>query len=122
MPTILVVDDQPSVVRSVSVTLERWGDYDILEAADGETALALARQHHPDMVILDVMMPGMDGFQVLDALKADPATRDIAVLMITARDDAISMAHGLEHGADYYLPKPFQPREMATIVQRHFDP
>lgn len=121
MPTVLVVDDQPRVVQNVTTALSNWGDYELLTAYDGQSALDLARQRHPDLVILDVMMPGMDGFQVLKALKSDPETEDIAVLMLTAKDQPLDIVDGLDAGADYYVPKPFHPRDLASLVKRHFE-
>ena len=121
MPTVLVVDDQPRVVQTVTTALSNWGDYELLTAYDGQSALDLARQRHPDLVILDVMMPGMDGFQVLKALKSDPETEDIAVLMLTAKDQPLDIVDGLDAGADYYVPKPFHPRDLASLVKRHFE-
>ena len=120
MPTILIVDDQPQVVKSVVAALQHRGEYELLTAGDGAAGLHLARERHPDLLILDVVMPGLDGLQVLRSLRGDPATQDIAVLMLTVKDHPDDILRGLDAGADYYLPKPFHPRDLAMIVQRHF--
>ncbi|MCA9915574.1 MAG: response regulator, partial [Anaerolineae bacterium] len=105
-PKILVVDDEPFNVDYLEQELEDFG-YDILTAMNGQEALNLVREEFPDIVLLDIMMPIMDGFTVLLNMKADPRLRDIPVVIISAMDDIDSIVRGIELGADDYLPKPF---------------
>lgn len=110
---ILVVDDEVSLQETLTYKLEKEG-YQVEVAGDGLTALELARSTHPDLVILDVMLPGMDGFEVCRNLRQESI---IPVLMLTARDDEIDRVVGLEVGADDYLPKPFSMRELIARVK-----
>ena len=105
---ILVVDDEPFNVDYLEQELDDLG-YDTLSAGDGAAALEAVRDAKPDLVLLDIMMPVMDGFAVLERLKADPATRDIPVVVISAMNDLASIVRGISLGADDYLPKPFEP-------------
>jgi DNA-binding response OmpR family regulator len=113
MARILVVDDEPNIVEIVRAYLAREG-HDVVTATDGETALDLARSTQPDLVVLDVMLPRRSGFDVLRELRA--AGSPVAVLMLTARDDVIDRVAGLEMGADDYVTKPFEPREIVARV------
>ena len=113
MPRILVVDDEPHIVEVVSAYLSREG-HTVETAADGDTALELTRSARPDVIVLDVMLPGRSGFEVLRQLRADGV--DSAVVMLTARDEVIDRVAGLEMGADDYLTKPFEPRELVARV------
>ena len=110
---ILVVDDEPHIVEVVRAYLVRDG-HDVVTAADGETALALAREAEPDLIVLDVMLPRRSGFEVLRELRA--TGNGAAVIMLTARDDVIDRVAGLEIGADDYVTKPFEPRELVARV------
>ncbi|MEL7637361.1 MAG: response regulator transcription factor [Chloroflexi bacterium] len=110
---ILVVDDEVSLQETLTYKLEKEG-YQVEVAGDGLTALELARSTKPDLVILDVMLPGMDGFEVCRTLRQET---NIPVLMLTARDDEIDRVVGLEVGADDYLPKPFSMRELIARVK-----
>src|SRR5262249_50282090 len=92
--------------------------YEVLTACDGLEALALVRAGRPDLIILDVMMPGPDGFAVLSALKEEPGTGEIPVIMLTARSGDDHIRRGLRTGADLYLPKPFDPDALRAIVDR----
>jgi DNA-binding response OmpR family regulator len=120
MKKILAVDDEPSIRRLVEVNLQRAG-YAITTAPDGQEALNQIARERPDMVLLDVMMPRMDGFELLRRLKADPATAGIPVLMLTARAQDADVFRGLQSGADFYLTKPFNPQELLIWVQRVFN-
>jgi DNA-binding response OmpR family regulator len=120
MKKILAVDDEPSIRRLVEVNLQRAG-YAITTAPDGQAALSQIARERPDMVLLDVMMPRMDGFELLRRLKADPATAGIPVLMLTARAQDADVFRGLQSGADFYLTKPFNPQELLIWVQRVFN-
>ena len=112
---LLVVDDEPDVVESVRLgfTLQ-WREVDVLEASDGDTALDVVEQEHPDIVLLDVGLPGMDGFEVLRQIRE---FSDVPVLMLTARDDAMDKVKGLELGADDYVTKPFNHLELMARVK-----
>jgi DNA-binding response OmpR family regulator len=116
---ILVVDDEPHIVRLVQVNLQREG-YEVLTAYDGVEALEKVAREKPDMVVLDVMMPRMNGFEVLKKLKADEATRDIPVIMLTAKAQDADVFRGWQSGVDSYLTKPFNPMELLTFVRRIF--
>jgi DNA-binding response OmpR family regulator len=108
---VLVVDDDEMVRSLVHATLRR-GPYRVLIAGDGEAALVAARANRPDVVILDVSMPGIDGVEVCRRLKADAATRHAAVLMLTARTQPDDHARAFAAGADEYVVKPFRPGEL----------
>jgi DNA-binding response OmpR family regulator len=117
MAKILVVDDHPHIVRLVQKELERDG-HEIVTAADGDEALDKVRQERPALLVLDVVMPNRNGFEVLRELKADPATAQIPVIMLTVRDQDAEMTHGLTLGADWYVPKPFVPGDISGLVRR----
>ncbi|MCI0710095.1 MAG: response regulator [Chloroflexi bacterium] len=108
---VLVVDDHVPAAEMVSRLFATRG-YDTLSAYSGADALQLAQQHLPDLILLDIMMPQMDGFQVLEALRAAPATRKIPIIFITAKDEPEDIEQGLQLGADDYIPKPVKPREL----------
>ena len=110
---ILVVDDEPTIRETVAYNLENAG-YEVITAGDGPVALEAARTQSPDLVILDIMLPGMDGFEVCRILRKEMTT---PVLMLTARDDEIDRVVGLEVGADDYLTKPFSMRELLARVK-----
>ncbi len=116
---ILVVDDERHIVRLVQVNLDRAG-YEVAVAYDGIEALKKVSEDKPDMVILDVMMPRMDGFEVLKKLQADEATKDIPVIMLTAKAQDADIFKGWSSGVSSYLTKPFNPRELLTFVERIF--
>lgn len=113
---ILVVDDDLDTVKLVGTTLEKQG-YVILAAQDGVEALQKVAQHHPDLILLDVMMPKMDGIEVMRRLRADPATSAIPVIMFTAKAQVDDKVAGLEAGADEYLTKPTHPAELVARVR-----
>ena len=116
---ILTVDDEKHIVRLIQVNLERHG-YEVVTAYDGREALEKVDQERPDLVILDVMMPYMDGFEVLQNLKRNPGTRDIPVIMLTAKAQDADVFKGWQSGVDCYLTKPFNPMELISFVQRIF--
>ncbi|MEX1171545.1 MAG: response regulator transcription factor [Chloroflexota bacterium] len=113
MTRILVVDDEPNILEVVRAYLVREG-YEVSTAADGESALERARADAPDLVVLDVMLPRRSGFDVLRQLRAEGSRA--AVIMLTARDDLVDRVAGLEIGADDYVTKPFEPRELVARV------
>ncbi|MEW6160296.1 MAG: response regulator transcription factor [Verrucomicrobiota bacterium] len=113
---ILVVDDEPDVVDLLRVNLEGAG-FEVLEAADGSTALRKAQDKLPNLIILDLMLPVRDGFEICKELRAHPDTRSIPVLMLTAKASEIDRVLGFEFGADDYVTKPFSPRELILRVK-----
>lgn len=110
---VLIVEDEVSLLESLAYTLNRQG-YKVLEAAEGYQALKVARQEKPDLLILDVMLPGIDGFEVCRILRQEMSQ---PILMLTARDDEVDKVVGLEMGADDYLTKPFSMRELLARVK-----
>jgi two-component system phosphate regulon response regulator PhoB len=122
--TILVVEDEMDILQLVDHNL-KLADFHVLTAQDGYEALSLAKKHLPQLVILDLMLPGLDGFEVCKELKRSPRTKSIPVLMLTARGEEVDRIVGLELGADDYVVKPFSPRELVLRVRailRRFSP
>jgi DNA-binding response OmpR family regulator len=117
MTTVLVVDDEAPIRLLCRVNLEAEG-MDVLEAADGPTGVEVARSETPDVVLLDVMMPGPDGWAVAEELLADERTRSIPIVFLTARADVRDRARGLDVGGLEYITKPFNPIELAAMVRR----
>lgn len=114
--TVLVVDDEKDLVELVRYHLEKDG-MKCLEAQDGETALQLARERTPDLIVLDLMLPGVDGLEVCRKLRKDPKTASVAIIMLTAKAEEVDRVVGLEMGADDYMVKPFSPRELVARVK-----
>ncbi len=114
--TILVVDDEPDIVEIIQYNLEKSG-FDVIVAADGPAALEKARDETPDLIVLDLMLPGLEGTDVCRILKQDERTRSIPILMLTAKSEEIDRIIGLELGADDYVVKPFSPREIALRIR-----
>ncbi len=114
---ILVVDDEPEAVELVEFNLKQAG-YAVITAADGAEALKKARAQRPDLIVLDVMLPEMDGFEICKSLRLDPATAKVPIIMLTAKAAEIDRVLGLELGADDYLTKPFSPRELLLRVKK----
>jgi CheY-like chemotaxis protein len=117
---VLVVDDEPAMRALCRVNLQLEG-IDVLEAQDGREAIAVATAEHPDLVLLDVMMPGVDGWEVAERLEADPATRDVPIVFVTALAGPDDRARGAAVGAVGYLTKPFDPLDLGAIVKRTLD-
>lgn len=113
---VLIVDDERANRELLQIMLEPEG-YELSVAANGEEALASVAKHPPDLVVLDIMMPGMSGYVVTSRLKANPATRHIPVLVLSSLDDQSSRAHGAGTGADGFLPKPVSRRDLCELVQ-----
>jgi two-component system, OmpR family, alkaline phosphatase synthesis response regulator PhoP len=111
--TVLVVDDEPRIVELARDYLEHAG-FRVITASDGRAALDAARRHHPDLIVLDLGLPGLDGLDVTRELRRDGS---IPIVMVTARDDELDKLLGLELGADDYLTKPFSPRELVARVK-----
>jgi twitching motility two-component system response regulator PilH len=114
-PKILVVDDSPTDLRLVTASLQSRG-YTILTASDGEEALEKATREHPDLIVLDIILPKKNGFQVCRQLKTSPDTRDIKILMLSSKSQDSDRFWGLKQGADGYLTKPFGDEELQTNV------
>lgn len=108
---ILVVDDEMHILRIVKYKLESAG-YDVLTALNGIEALKLARGEKPALIFLDIMMPGMNGYEVCSQLKNDPETKDIIIIMLTAKGQESDKIKGLEVGVDEYITKPFSPQDL----------
>ena len=114
-PRVLIVDDDPLIRDLVRAVLED-ASYDLDEASSGEEALQVASRRPPDVVLLDVMMPGLNGFEVAERMKHDEKTHDAVVIMLTARDAPEDRRRGLDAGADVYFTKPFSPLELLTTI------
>ncbi len=115
VPRVLVADDDPDILSLVAYRLERSG-YDVITAADGADALRLTLAHRPDLVVLDVMMPRIDGYGVTRAIRAHEPTERTPVLLLTARVQEADVARGFAAGADDYIKKPFSPQELRARV------
>ena len=115
MARVLIVEDSPDIAELIRHYLDRAGHETVVQAS-GRDALIAARQAPPDLVVLDVMLPGMDGMQVCQALRADPPTSSVPILMLTAKGEEADRIRGLELGADDYVTKPFSPRELVARV------
>lgn len=114
---ILVCDDERSIVRLIQVNLEKHG-YQVVTAYDGKEGLEKIQAEKPDLCVLDVMMPYMDGFEVLKTLRRDPQYESLPVIMLTAKAQDKDVFEGYHYGADMYLTKPFNPMELVTFVKR----
>ncbi len=113
---ILIADDDEDIVRFVEINLRLEG-LDVATAQDGEQAVTFARDLKPDLLLLDVMMPKLDGFEVCQQLRKDPHTRDMSIIMLTARSLSADKLTGLSAGADDYMIKPFDPMELVARVK-----
>jgi DNA-binding response OmpR family regulator len=119
--SILVADDEPNIVRSLEFLLKQAG-FRVRAVSDGEAALAAVAQDPPDLVLLDVMMPGRDGYAVCQDIRANPAWRDMRIIMLTAKGRDMQREKGLSLGADEYVTKPFSTRELVERIRRMLDP
>ncbi len=118
---ILIVDDLGELRKLIRMTLE-FGDYELHEADNGVRALELVESIKPDLIVLDVMMPGeLDGFQVCERIKQDKKTREIHVLLLTARGQKSDVEKGKSVGANSYLVKPFSPLELIELIQKELE-
>ena len=115
-PKILVIEDEPDLLEVVQYNLEREG-HKVIVCRNGEQGLSRIRTDDPDLVILDLMLPGMDGVEVCRQVKSDPVTRNIPVIMVTAKSEESDIVLGLGIGADDYITKPFSPRELVARVK-----
>ena len=120
MKKILIADDKPEVVELVRATLE-GGDYQIIDVFDGKEALEKIRLEKPALVLLDIIMPEMDGLQVLSKLKKDPQIKEIPVIMLTAKGQKLDKEKGVELGARDYIVKPFSPSVLLRKIEEVLD-
>jgi DNA-binding response OmpR family regulator len=117
---VLVADDDPDILELVAFRLERAG-YEVVQATDGEQALQLATELNPDLAVLDVTMPKLTGYDVTRRIRADDATRQMRVILLTARVQEADVALGFASGADDYLKKPFSPEDLRARVEALLD-
>lgn len=113
---LLVVDDEPNLLRAVAAVL-RGGDFEIKTARGGREALVAVAQSLPDLIVSDVRMPGMDGFQLARKLRASPQTALVPIIFLTAKDETEDRIEGFESGVDVYLTKPFEPDELVAVIK-----
>lgn len=115
-PKVLIAEDEETIVESLSFLMEKEG-YDVSVATDGQTAIKMIARDIPNMVLLDVMMPGCDGFEVVRAVRADPKTKPIPIMMLTAKTREVDRRKGLELGVDDFVTKPFSTRDVVSRVK-----
>jgi two-component system alkaline phosphatase synthesis response regulator PhoP/two-component system response regulator VicR len=120
MAKILVVDDDEEIIRVVQIPLEAQG-YDVVSAYNGLQALQHTARELPDLIVLDVAMPEMDGLTVLEHLKGNPSTAHIPVIMLSAKDQVSDISRGWNSGADFYWTKPFNAIQLSVLVKRILD-
>jgi len=113
---ILIVDDEPNIVISLEFLMRREG-FDVTVARDGEEALSAIAQEHPDLVLLDVMMPKINGFEVCEKVRANPEHAGVRIIMLTAKGREAEVSKGLSLGADGYITKPFSTRDLVEQVK-----
>lgn len=116
-PTVLVCDDERHIVRLIQVNLERMG-YNVVTAYDGREALEKLKTSNPILVMLDVMMPYVDGYEVLRSIRKNPETATLPVVMLTVKAQEGDDTEGYEHGADMYLTKPFNPQDLRRFLEQ----
>lgn len=116
MHRILIVDDEPNIVLALELLMKREG-YAVHSVDDGQKAFDAVREFRPDLIILDIMMPKMDGYEVCQRIRADASLKDILIVMLTAKGREVEREKGLALGADYYITKPFSTRELMMKVK-----
>lgn len=119
-PCVLIVDDEPDLLSVLHFGLEVEG-FDVLEATDGEQALEMARSHQPDMIVLDLMLPRMDGYKVCRALKFDERYKRIPIFILSARSGETDRRLALDLGADDYVTKPYDMRDLVTRIRQRLN-
>jgi len=120
-PKVLLVDDEPNILLSLKFLMQKEG-YEVLVAENGDEAISIARQHLPDLVILDVMLPSPNGYEVCQTLRAEPGLTGTHILMLTAKSNPAEREKGLAMGADDYISKPFSNRELVDKVRSILGP
>lgn len=118
LPCVLVVDDSPTIRKLVEITLRRAG-YEVVFAENGITTLAALTRHQPSLMILDIMLPAINGYQICQVIKRHPRCRGIPVIMLSGKDGAFAKVRGRMVGASEYLTKPFTPADLLATVGRH---
>ncbi len=118
MPKILIADDEPSLRLLVKATLSSNKSFELIEASDGNEALLKSQTETPALLLLDVMMPGLSGFEVCERLKNDPKTKNIVIIMLTAKGQQSDRDWALSVGTDYFLTKPFSPIELFNLIDK----
>ena len=116
MPRILIADDEPNIVLALELLMKREG-YETRTTGDGEAAVEAAKAFQPDLILLDVMMPKMDGYEVCQRLRADPEFKNVVIVMLTAKGREVEKEKGLALGADLYITKPFSTRDVIRKVK-----
>jgi len=116
VPRILIVDDEPNIVLALELLMRREG-YEIRSVNDGEKAVEAAADFRPDLILLDVMLPRMDGFEVCQLIRGDASLKDISIVMLTAKGRDVEREKGLALGADHYVTKPFSTRDVVRKVR-----
>ena len=119
MKRILAVDDEPHILKLVAFSL-RSGGFEVIEASDGLSAIEVAKAEQPDLILMDVMMPALDGYEACRRIKGDESTGHIPVIMLTAKTQVAEQKAGLECGAADYICKPFTPKDLVAQVERFF--
>lgn len=117
---VLIVDDEANIVISLEFLMEQAG-YTVAVARNGDEALEQIEQFRPDLVLLDVMLPGIDGFDILQRVRQQPEHRNMAIIMLTAKGREVEVTKGLALGADAYITKPFSTRDLLAEVRRHLE-
>lgn len=112
----MIVDDEPNIVLALELLMKKEG-YEVHSVDDGQKAFDSVREFQPDLIILDIMMPKMDGYEVCQRIRADASFRDISIIMLTAKGREVEREKGLALGADYYITKPFSTREVMMRVK-----
>ncbi|EPC03376.1 chemotaxis protein CheY [Litchfieldella anticariensis FP35 = DSM 16096] len=120
MPRVLVVDDEPNIVLSLEFLMQQAG-FDVVTAGDGEQALARVAEQAPDLILLDISLPGISGFDVLEQLRADPVHARLPIIMLTAHGREVEREKGMALGADDYVTKPFSTQALVDKVQALLD-
>ncbi|TAN40714.1 MAG: response regulator [Nitrospirae bacterium] len=120
MPRVLIVDDEPNIVLALELLMKRDG-YETLSVDDGQKAFDAVREFRPDLMILDIMMPKMDGYEVCQRIRADDQLRDVSIIMLTAKGREVEKEKGMALGADLYITKPFSTREVMLKVREILD-
>jgi DNA-binding response OmpR family regulator len=116
MHRILIVDDEPNIVLALELLMKREG-YTVQSVDDGQKAFDAVREFRPDLILLDIMMPKMDGYEVCQRIRADASLKDISIIMLTAKGREVEREKGLALGADYYVTKPFSTREVMMMIK-----
>ncbi|CAB1067491.1 hypothetical protein JY97_06125 [Alkalispirochaeta odontotermitis] len=117
---ILIVDDEPSIVVPIQFLMEQQG-YSVLIAENGHDALDMIYQYHPDLILLDIMLPGIDGYEVCEIVRLNPKLRGIKIIFLTAKGREVEIAKGLALGADAYITKPFSNADLVAKVKMILD-